>query len=262
MKKLITTALVAGLFLGCATTNNQTKITPLNLKVLKEYQVSQTSLRPLNNGYVFFKTGIRGVDIYYLDKNYNLLKKVTTKSIEPFKLKIENNKIYILGEKNNKPIILMYDDKGKLIKSYSVGNKFDIPADIIDNKVLLTKYNNGSYISFGKIDLKSTKNLTATSVIKVDGGYMIFGTILEKSEDLFIAFIKNNKLKWSKVYDFGMDNGIESVKVENNEIYLNVFSTDYMGAKTEYKIVLDKNGNIIKKSKTLEIKELPPRFRT
>lgn len=251
------------LFLGCAG-NSPSIPEPPKYSLLQKYQINESSLRPLKNGYVFFKVGVKGADIYYLDKNYNLKKKVTTQIlIEPMKLKTDNDKVYILGVYQNRPMILVYDDSGKLIKNYFVGQKFDIPADIIDDKVLLTKYNNGSYINFGKVDLKfKDKPLTAKKVVRFNGGYVIFGTITNKSEDLFIAFVKNNRLIWGKIYDFGMDDGIEKVKVEGDKLYLEVYTTDYMGARTEYKIVLDKNGEIIKKSKSLEFKELPIKFRT
>ena len=260
--KLKNILLISGLlFVGCA--NNTNIPTPPKYSLLQKYQITQNSLKPINNGYVFFKTGVAGAEIYYLDKKYNLIKKVATSIfVEPMKIKVKNNQIYILGMHKNKPIVLVYDENGKLIKHYAVGEKFDIPVDIVDNIVLLTKYDNGSYINFGKVNLKMPdKSLTANKVIKFNNGYIVVGTIMNNNEDLVIAFIKNNKLIWTKTYDFGMNDNIDDISVKDNNLYLDVYTTDYIGAKTEYKIVLDKNGNIIKKSKGMNLQELPLRFK-
>ena len=59
-----------------------------------------------------------------------------------------------------------------------------------------------------------------------------------------------------------MDENIDSFKIESNKIILNLHSTDEMGADSYYKIVIDKNGKILKNKCKMKFAPLPMKFRT
>jgi len=88
------------------------------------------------------------------------------------------------------------------------------------------------------------------------------GSIQHPQEDLLVVFVKNNKILWANIYDFGMEDTPKKVYVKDKNIVIKLVSQDYMGAEKYITIEINKNGNIIKKEKNLEFKRLPTRFRT
>ncbi len=278
MKKKISLAILsAAIFAGCASNsvNIDKKINEVSIesKIIKKYQISKKSLVKCGDSYYFYTLSSTGVKLTKLDSGYNLVKYVNIpKLIDVTKIKSDNNDIYLLGydQIKNRPILIKFDKNLNIKEEKYFGNKYDLPKDMtIKNKkpaVVLIHYNNGANIEIyenGKIEnFPLTNNQLPKFIMNYDGGMLIAGSIQEPKENLLVVFVKNGKIIWAKSYDFGMSDTPLSVTIKNKNIEITVLSQDYMGARTIYHITLDKNGNIIKKKKDIEIKQLPVRFRT
>jgi len=275
MKKLF--LIIPFLFLGCANKtdtqiNKKIKEKQLESKILSEYQISKGALTKIGDYYYFYMPNSNGIAIYKLNKNYQLIqKKIVKKLIEGHKLTSNGKNIYLLGydQTKNMPILITFDKNLNIKSAKYFGHKFDIPQDMTGEKnptILLITYKNGSDIEIyknGKLSVFKEKNKQLPKFIKpFNGGYIIVGSEQHPGEDLFIIFVKNNKIKWAKLYDFGMEDSPIDVKVLKDKIKIKVISQDYMGAEKYIDIELDKNGKIIKHKKELEFKQLPVKFRT
>ncbi|NPA11718.1 MAG: hypothetical protein GXO62_05705 [Epsilonproteobacteria bacterium] len=262
------------LFLACSTHPNVEKsMQDINTEnqIINKYQISKSALTKAGDEYIFFMPEAGGLGLYKLDKNYNLIQKQKIKGfIEGYKLLVHNNRLYLLGYDQNaqKPIILTLDKNLNVVKKEYIGDKFDIPRDFyIDKKpvVLLTTYKNGAKI---KIISNTTKiinskdNQQGKFIKPFNGGMLIIGSIQHPQEDLLLVFVKNGKIIWSKVYDFGLEDSPIKVKTDKDTAKIEVISQDYMGAQKYITITVDKEGNITSKHKDIEIKTLPLKFRT
>ena len=274
MKKLL---LIPFIFLGCANTQISKNIQNINegKKIIEKYQVSKDSLTKANNLYAFFKPSVKGVSITLIDKNLNVVKSVNSPIfMNGKKLKFLNNKFYLLGydEQKNEPVIVIFDKNLNVKKIKYFPYKYAIAEDFIlkNNKpvVLITTfspktqadilvYNNKKIV---KIATPKAENGKIISNYK--NGYIIAGSIQNKDEDLLLANIQNNKIKWIKIINLGMGESPLKVIIKNDKIIVNVISQDYAGASTYYKLTFDKNGKLINKKKVLEFKKLPTKFRT
>jgi hypothetical protein len=274
MKKLL---LIPLLFLGCASNyaNIDKKIEETNKerKLIQKYQISKSALTKVKNGYIFTLPEGNGFSIYKIDENYDLVaKKQIPFLFDIKKTKYKNSKIYIVGydQKKDKPALFIIDEN---LKNYTIkdfANKYDLPKDFIIDKnpvVLLSTYKNQN----ADIELYANGKTTifpnpdqehGSFIIKKDGGYYIIGSIQHPQEDLLILFVKDGKIVWSKVYDFGMEDLPTKVEIKDNNIVIEVLSQDYMGAEHQFFITIDSNGKIIKIKKGIEFKTLPTRYRT
>ncbi|GAB6045312.1 hypothetical protein JCM11957_09100 [Caminibacter profundus] len=274
MKKLV--YLLPLIFLGCVNNINidkKLKETSIEDKIIKEYQISKSALTKIDNDYYFYMPHSNGLIIYKLDSNYRLVKKkIIPKLIEGHKLISNKNYIFLIGydQTKNRPIILKLDKNLEIKSQKYIADKFDIPQDAIINNnsttVLLLTYKNGADIKLyenGKVKVFEAKqNQFPKFLIKYNGGYLIVGSIQHPQEDLLVVFVKNNKILWANIYDFGMEDTPKKVYVKDKNIVIKLVSQDYMGAEKYITIEINKNGNIIKKEKNLEFKRLPTRFRT
>ncbi|WP_457564564.1 hypothetical protein [Caminibacter sp.] len=275
MKKLLIP--VMGLVLaGCAGSNlsidKEIKQTQIENKIISKYQISKNSLVKSQGNYYFYEPVGDGITVTELDKNYNVKKQIKIpKLIDVTRIKAGKNSIYILGydQQKNRPIIIkISDDLNKISYTYT-GYEYDVPKDMVINKkpvVVLIHYQNGAKLEIcegNKCKTYKSKNNTLVKFIKkYNGGYLVTGSVQSPKEDLFIAFIKNGKIVWSKVYDFGMSDTPLKVTIKNKNAIINLVSQDYMGAEKYITITIDENGNIIKKKNGVEFKQLPTRFRT
>ena len=269
---IITALLLTGCVKNSPSVEKDLKTTEIEKKIIEHYQISKKALAKAGENYAFFLPDANGIAIFILDKNYNLLKKkVIPQLIEGKKLLYKNNKIYLLGydQKENRPLILTLDTNLNIISKKYIGNKFDIPQDFFIKEkpvVLLTTYKNKADIEIVEGDknylFQAPDNELGKVIKPFNGGIIIIGSIQHPQEDLFITFIKNGKIVWSKTYDFGLEDSPVKVEIKNQNIEIEVLSQDYMGAEKTYYITVDKNGTIIKHKKGLEFKELPLRFRT
>jgi len=274
MKKLV--YLFPLIFLGCVNNINidkKLKETSIEDKIIKEYQISKSALTKIDNDYYFYMPHSNGLIIYKLDSNYRLVKKkIIPKLIEGHKLISNKNYIFLIGydQTKNRPIILKLDKNLEIKSQKYIADKFDIPQDAIINNnsttVLLLTYKNGADIKLyenGKVKVFEAKqNQFPKFLIKYNGGYLIVGSIQHPQEDLLVMFVKNSKVLWANIYDFGMEDVPKKVFIKGNNVVIKLVSQDYMGAEKYITIEINKNGNIIKKEKNLEFKRLPTRFRT
>ena len=263
------------LFLGCANKINVDKnIKETNIEnyLIQKYQITKKALTKLNNNYYFYTPDNNGLSIYKLNKNYEITNKKTIPLlIDAQKLISDNKNLYLIGyeEKKQKPILIVLDKNLNIKLQKFIGNRFDIPKDIITKPkiaILLLTYKNGADIKI--CNLKKCKTYIKPSnqfpkfIKRYNNGYLVGGSIQDTQEDLYVAFIKNNKIIWQKRYDFGFSDNPTSITIKNNQIIIDVVSTDYMGADKYLKIILDENGKLIKKIKKIELKPLPTKFRT
>ncbi len=274
MKKLF--LIIPFLFLGCANKNTEInkkiKEREMDKKILSTYNISKDALTKIKENYYFYMPDSNGLAIYKLDKNYQLKqKKVINKLIEGHKLSSDEKNIYLLGydQTKNQPVLIVLDENLNIKSKKAIGNKFDIPNDMTNEKnpaIVLTTYKNGADIEIykdGKLKVFNAKgNQLPKFIKKFNGGYIIIGSEQHPDEDLLVVFVKNNKIKWSKLYDFGMEDSPRDIKVKKDKIQIKLISQDYMGAEKYIEVELDKNGTIIKHKKELEFKQLPTRFRT
>jgi hypothetical protein len=265
------------LIIGCANTspdiNKKLKEAKIENKLIKKYQISKDALIKVNSGYIFTMPEANGFSIYKLNKNFDLdAKKTFNILFDVKKIKYINGKVYIIGydQIKNKPAILITDENLKNYKLIHFANKYDIPNDFIVDKnltaVLTTyKYSNPDIELYENNKIKIFKlpnKEEGKFIIKKDGGYYIIGTIQHPQEDLLILFIKNGKIAWSKIYDFGMEDAPTNANIQNGNIKIDVISQDYMGAEKHFSIIINKSGKIIKNKKGIEFKALPVRLRT
>ena len=277
MKKILFLAGAVLLFTGCV--NTQQNIKPISTKsvsLLDKYGVSEKALIPVNDGYIFVIPAAGGADIYKLSKNYNQIwKKNTPILIDLIKYEIKNNSLYILGydQQKNKVVLIKYDLNGNVKKINYYGKKFDLARDfLILNKniyVAVTQYtpNNNSdiviYSNSNKITF-STPYMDDVKFIKpFKKGILIIGTLQCNSANVIIAYKTfDNKTVWSKEIDMGMDEKPLKVTIKDNEITLDVLSTDHMGAEKEATFIIDEKGNVKSVKKGIEFEQLPIKYRT
>jgi hypothetical protein len=275
MKKILYIGILS-FFLGCATNtaniDKEIKDVQTENQILKKYQVSKESLVKANGNYFFYQPVNDGISIYKLDKNYNISQaKKINKLIDVTKIKSDGKNIYILGydQQKNSPVLVELSSDLKIKKLKYFAYKYDIPKDMIIDKtpvIILIHYKNGANLEICKDYkckyYKEKYNTLPKFINKFNGGYLITGSIQHPKEDLLILFVKNGKIVWSKIYDFGMEDSPYKVTVQNNKATIKLVSQDYMGAEKYITIEIDKNGNIINHKKDLEFKQLPIKFRT
>lgn len=278
MKKILFIPLIGiALFTGCATNSKPEKTLSFkSINLLDKYGVSESALMKAGDGYIFVIPDPNGAAIYKLDKNYNLTwKKITPVLLDPVKSEVINNKLYILGydQKKNKVSLLEYDLTGKLLKLSYYGKRYDLARDfLITNKnvyVAVTQYtpnNNSDIIVYGK-----NKNITLATPFMDDvkfikpykNGILIIGTTQSDSENVIIAYkTLDNKTIWAKTIDLGMDERPLKVNIKNNEIIIDILSTDNMGAEKEVTFIIDEKGNVKSVKKGIEFEQLPMKYRT
>jgi len=274
MKKII--YIIPFLILGCASSpdiDKKIKEAKLEHKLIKKYQISKEALIKVKNGYIFTMPEANGFSIYKIDNNYDLVgKKTFDILIDVKKVKYINGKIYVIGydQIKNKPALLITDEELNNHKLIHFANKFDIPNDFIveeDIVAVLTTYKNQNPdIEIYENNQTKIFNMPDKEegkfIIKKDGGYYIIGTIQHPQEDLLIIFVKDGKVKWSKIYDFGLEDTPKNVTIQNGNIKIDLVSQDYMGAEKYFSIIINNKGEIIKIKKGIEFKVLPTRLRT
>ena len=276
MKKMLGSIGIVLLIGGCAGNNAviDKKIKEVNTDkiLMKKYHITTNNLIKFGEYYIFYTPGPNGTDIVFLDKNFNEVKKFSTPYfLDTKKISVANNKIYVLGvnEETYFPELLILNKDGKLIKKDVFSKKYALPTDIYitkkDNYVLIDVFNNGK--SFAQIykngklikKIKLNNSLNGNFVFKDGNDIFVIGTVKGNNED---AFISNITKGWIRFFDLGMDENIDSFKIESNKIILNLHSTDEMGADSYYKIVIDKNGKILKNKCKMKFAPLPMKFRT
>jgi len=276
MRKLL--SIVGILFLvGCGSNNlnmeidKQLKEANLNKMLIDKYHITSDSLISFNNVYLFTSPSANGTDIVFLNKNYKEIKKVSIPYFDAKKIAVSKDKIYVFGtdEKNYYPKLVILDSKGNILKSIIIPKKYALSKDIYLNKgnnyLLIDVYDNGkSYIEIykngkliKKIELKNSIN--GNFVFKVNNDLFVIGTIKNNDED---AFIMNVTKGWIRSFDLGMDESFTNYKIEKNKIILNLHSTDEMGADSDYEIIIDLNGKILKNKCKVKFDPLPIKFRT
>ena len=274
MKKLL---LIPFIFLGCANTQISKNIQNINQskKIIDKYQVNKDSLTKVGDLYAFFKPSAKGVQIILIDKNLNIVKVVNSPILmNGKKLKYIDNKLYLLGydETKNKPVMIIFNKTLTVKKIKYFPYKYAIAEDftIINKKpvVLINTFSPKTqadiliYDNKKEIKIASPKAQNGKFIKKYQNGFVMAGSVQNNDEDLLVANIQNDKVKWIQVINLGMGETPQKLIIKNGEIIVNVISQDYMGASTYYKLTFDKNGKLIKKEKNLEFKALPTRFRT
>ena len=276
MKKILGSIGIVLLIGGCAGNNAviDKKIKEVNTDkiLMKRYHITTDNLVNFGKYYVFYSPGPNGTDIVFLDKNFNEVKKFSTQYfLDTKKISVANNKIYILGvnEETYFPELLILNKDGKLVKKDTFQKKYALPKDMFITKkdifVLIDVFNNGkSFVEIyknGKLlkKIKLDHPINGNFIFKDGNDIFVIGTEKGNNED---AFISNVTKGWIRLFDLGMDEKIDSFETEGNKIILNLHSTDEMGADSYYKIVIDKNGKILKNKCKMKFAPLPMRFRT
>jgi len=276
---LLTTLTTTSLFVGCANSNspetNKVDV-KTNLKMLKQYSISKEKLHKIGNNYVFDVLNTNGtLYLYTLDNRHQFIKKIKVNGvIEPKKLKVFNNKIYLLGynQQDNKTILLTFDKELKELSRKNYGDKYDTPRDVIieNNNIIiaLNSYNNGisniKIIENGESHLFSNSQNTSISfLIPFNNGYLIAGEVQDDTQNALLVFVdKNFKTIWVRDIDFGLEENIVNIKlVDNKNIIATVVSQNYTGMEQKWDIKLDKNGKIISKNKNFELKDVDLQFK-
>jgi len=276
---LLTTLTTTSLFVGCANSNspeiNKVDV-KTNLKMLKQYSISKEKLHKIGNNYVFDVLNTNGtLYLYTLDNKHQFIKKIKVNGvIEPKKLKVFNNKIYLLGynQQDNKTILLTFDKELKELSRKNYGDKYDTPRDVIieNNNIIiaLNSYKNGisniKIIENGKVHLFSNSQNTSISfLIPFNDGYLIAGEVQDDTQNALLVFVdKNFKTIWVRDIDFGLEENIVNIKlVDNKNIIATVVSQNYTGMEQKWDIKLDKNGKIISKNKNFELKDVDLQFK-
>jgi len=264
MKRFI----LALLLLGCAgkvDVNKELKESEEYKKLIDNYNISKDSLVKLKNHYYFTYPDIGGIKINRLDSNYNLDKVLLIKGNMSENILVADKNLYLLtyDEDKNRPLLITLDENLNVLNKKYVGKKFDLPRDFNNNALLLLTYNPsiGARVIIDQKEImlshKDAKILPKF-IRKFNDGYLVVGSIAHPQEDLYLAFIKNGKVVWERVYDFGLEDNAK--KIDNNTIL--VISQDYMGAEREFEIKIDKNGEIKEIKKGIEFKKLPLKYRT
>ncbi len=276
MRKILGSISIVLLIGGCAgnNANLDKKIKEVNTDkiLMKKYHITTNNLIKFGEYYIFYTPGPNGTDIVFLDKNYKEVKKFSTPYfLDTKKIAIVNNKIYVLGvnEETYFPELLILNQDGKLVKKDVLKKKYALPKDMFITKndilVLIDVFNNGqSFIEIyknGKLfkKIKLTRPINGNFVFKDGNDIFIIGTVKGNNED---AFVSNITKGWIRFFDLGMDEKIDSYKIDDNTIILNLHSTDEMGADSYYQIIINKNGKILKNKCKIKFAPLPMRFRT
>ncbi len=274
MKKLL---LIPFIFLGCANTQISKNIQNINQskKIIEKYEVNRDSLTKVGDFYAFFKSSTKGVQIALIDKNLNIVKVVNSPILmNGKKLKYIDNKLYLLGydEDKDEPVLITFNKNLKLKKieyfpyKYAIAQDFIIkdkkPVILIDTFSPKTQADILVYDNKKEIKIASPKAESGKFIKKYQNGFVVAGSVQNDDEDLLVANIQNDKIKWIKVINLGMGETPQKLIIKNGKIIVNVISQDYMGASTYYKLTFDTNGKLIKKEKNLEFKALPTKFRT
>jgi hypothetical protein len=264
--------------LGCAShsfneINSQIeKVNEQNV-VLNRYSINPNSLVKTDEGYAFVSSTSKGLGLFFLNDRYQPIKEKTIcENFSPKKLAFSDKRFYLLGydEKKQKTALLTLNSKGRLISKTYYGKKFDIPIDLFvknGKPIILTdafRKNTDLEIFYGdeKFLLKEKHNLLGKFVRPFNGGILILASIQRPEEDLYIAFLKNGKIKWKKTINFGMQDEPIKVEIKNGFAVISVISTDFMGASKYFTLKINENGKILKIKKELQNEKLPLRFRT
>ena len=277
MKKLIGS--IGLLFLiGCSSQNSVNLDVNKNLQevnkdkiLMDKYQITSDSLVKFGNFYIFAVPSSNGTNVVFIDKFYNEKKRVIIPYFVPKKVAVSDNKIYLIGTNEEKyyPEFVVINSNGKIIKKVFIPQKYALSKDVyLKNNnayILIDVYKNGkSYIEiykngklFKKLELKNSIN--GNFVFKANGDLFVVGTIKNKDED---AFIINLNKGWIRTFDLGMDESFTNYKIDKNKIILNLHSTDEMGADSDYELIIDTNGKILKNKCKVKFNPLPVKFRT
>jgi len=277
MKKLLLIPTTL-LFFGCNNYNNIDKkidSTTKDMKLLNDYHTTKNNLHKLGNNYIFLNLATDGsLAFYKIDKDYNpILSKELKLVITPHKVKVINNKVYVLAysQTKNLPIFLTLDKDGNILNKFYVGNKFNTPRDFLvnNNNIIITlnsySASNGTDIIIYK-NKKEYKIATkyseeSTAILAFNNGYLLVGNVNQDTQNVFVAFLdKNFNIKWNRDIDFGLEESIKDIKIENNIIILKIISQNYTGMEEYYTIKIDKNGKILNQNKEFEIKNYPLKF--
>jgi len=279
MKKLLLIP-VTLFFIGCNNSNLDIKKNIANtnkdMKLLNDYHTTRKNLHKLGNDFVFLNLSNDGsVTFYKIDKDYNLIssKKVGL-VITPEKIKIKDNKMYVLAysQTANKPIFVILDKNGNIIKKFYIGKKFNTPKDfIIQNNNIIIALN--SYSKENGTDIVIYKNKTphlistkyseeVTAIIPFENGCLLIGNVDQQTQNVFVAFLdKDFKIKWIRDIDYGLEESVKDITItKDNTIILNIISQNYTGMEEYYTVKIDKNGKILNQSKEFEIKNYPLKF--
>jgi len=280
MKKFLLIPTVL-LMVGCTNNSNinvekHIKQTNKDLKLLNDYHTTRNNLHKLDDNFVFLNLADNGnLTFYKIDKDYNLIaSKNIGLVITPKQIKVKNDKIYILAysQTENKPIFVVLDKNGNILKKVYIGNKFNTPRDfLIQNNhiiIVLNAYskNNGTDIVIYNNNIPhiiSTKySEEAKTLIPFRNGYLLVGNVEQTTQNAFIAYLdKNFKIKWIRDIDYGLEESVKDIKITKNDtIILNIVSQNYTGMEEYYTVKIDKNGKILTHSKEFEIKNYPLKF--
>jgi len=272
MKKLLLIPAIA-IISGCMQTTPKIKSFNNDLKILNKYNIDTNRLHRMGDNYLFFITNQNGTIIYELDKNLKVImsKKVPI-MINPTKLRISDNKIYLLGYSVNdkKPILLTFDKNAKLLNKKFYGEKFNTPRDFIIDKTPIVAVNSYGKTTSSDIDIyKNNKKYSFTSpfaeevnfIKKFKNGYLILGNVSQDTQNALIIYTdKNFKTKWMLDIDYGIDEDVKDIKIEDNKIIVTIHSQNYTGMESDYTIILDEDGKILSKKQDYKIKNLPLKF--
>jgi len=277
MKKLLLIP-IALFTIGCVNNQNIDKkidTTKKDMKLLNDYHTTKENLHKLGNNYIFLTLASNGTLTFYkIDKNYNpVMSKAINLVITPAKVKVKNDKVYILAysQTENRPIFVILDKDGNILKHFLIGKKFNTPVDFIigdnDEIIGLNAYSKDNLTDIIIYKNKKTYKFASkyaeelSTIIPYNDGYLLIGNVTQNTQNVFISFVdKNFKLKWTRDIDFGLEESLKDVKIKNGEIILTVISQNYTGMEQYYTIKIDKNGKILNQTKEFEIKNYPLKF--
>ena len=277
MKKLLLIP-IALFTIGCTNNANIDKKidnTTKDMKLLNDYHTTKGNLHKLGKNYIFLNLATDGsLAFYKIDENYEPVSSKELKLvITPHKVKVIDNKVYVLAysQTENKPIFVILDKDGNIIKKFLVGKKFNTPKDFIvkDNNIIIAL---NSYSKDNGTDIMIYKNNTphtistkyseeVTAIVPFKDGYLLFGNVDQDTQNVFVAFLdKDFKIKWSRDIDFGLEEAIKDISIKDNIITLKIVSQNYTGMEEYYTIQINENGKILNQNKDFEIKNYPLKF--